>query len=113
MNRQDYRAIEVIPGRNCSCPLSKLAGKRMLYTDIAELLNHSAFYPHCTCTFKHYADRRQGIDRRNFETQDINKTGQIRNMPYGRRTADIHNRARDRSRAYLFNAEPSPMLMAG
>lgn len=100
----DYRAIEVIPGKNCSCDLSKLGGKRILLSDMDRLISQASFYPHCTCTFKHYSDRRSGHDRRNFNLINTLTTyAKVRTRPYGRRSADIHNRSRDRSVAMSDN----------
>jgi hypothetical protein len=96
MNKNDFRATEIIAGKNCNCELSKHAGKRMLVTEVQSLIAHSDFYTNCTCTFKHYSDRRSNIDRRKFDVKTIASSKQQRTRPYGRRAIDIHNRARDR-----------------
>jgi len=88
----NYQAIEVIPRKNCDCALSKYAGKRMLYSEISELLDST-----CTCcTFKHYEDRRHISDRRRFNIDNLTSNPHGRTRPYGRRAVDIHNRSRDR-----------------
>lgn len=93
MSNLNYRAIEVIPGKDCNCTLSKHAGKRMLYSDILELLESSQ--PSCSCIFKHYEDRRHISDRRKFDVDNLTSNPHGRTRPYGRRVVDIHNRARD------------------
>jgi len=94
VNNLDYRAIEVIPGNNCNCALSKYAGKRILYSKVLELFTGSDI--NCSCTFKHYEDRRHINDRRKFDIDNfiLNPHGRVQH--YGRRVVDIHNRARDR-----------------
>ena len=93
MNNIDFRAIEIIPGNDCNCALSKLAGKRMLYSEVLELFTLRS---NCSCTFKHYDDRRHQYDRRKFDIEDLTSNPNSRTRPYGRRIVDIHNRARDR-----------------
>jgi hypothetical protein len=93
MNNLDYRAIEIIPGKNCSCALSKQAGKRVLYSEVLELLKNSQ--SNCSCTFHHYDDRRHTVERRKFDTASLISNFHGRTHPYGRRLVDIHNRARD------------------
>jgi len=94
MNKMDFRAIEIIPGNDCNCELSRLAGKRMLYSEVLELLSSS--HSTCDCKFKHYDDRRHQADRRRFDVDNLAVSPQVRTRPYGRRAVDIHNRARDR-----------------
>jgi hypothetical protein len=89
----NYRAIEIIPGQSCNCPLSKHAGKRVLYSEVIELLKSSQST--CSCTFQHYDDRRHLADRRTFDIDSVAANTHGRTRPYGRRQADIHNRARD------------------
>lgn len=88
----NYQAIEIIAGEGCNCGLSKLAGKRMLNSDIIDLFTNSR----CSCTFKHYKDRRHIADKRRFDIDYPATNPQARTRPYGRRVVDIHNRARDR-----------------
>lgn len=90
----NYRAIDIIPGKECNCPLSKHAGKRVLYSEVLELLKSSQST--CSCTFKHYEDRRHSVERRKFDTESLTSHSQVRTRPYGRRAVDIHNRSRDR-----------------
>ena len=97
MNQIDFRATEIIAGDNCNCPLSKNAGKRILSQDVQSLLANSDSHTNCTCTFKHYADRRTNFDRRKFDVNNTSSANNIRKIPSGRRTIDIHNRARDHS----------------
>jgi hypothetical protein len=94
MNTIDFRAIEIIPGNNCKCALSKLAGTRVLYNDVLKLFNSS--HSNCNCTFKHFDDRRHKLDRRKFDGDDLTSNSNVRTRPYGRRAVDIHNRSRDR-----------------
>lgn len=93
MNNLKFRAIEIIPGKDCNCALSKHAGKRVLYSEVLELLKSSQST--CSCTFKHYDDRRDTIERRKFDTESLTSNPHVRTRPYGRRAVDIHNRARD------------------
>jgi len=93
MNRISFHAIEVIPGNDCNCPLSKLAGKRVLYSEVLELFTSSNLS--CGCTFKHFDDRRHKFDRRRFDSDDLTSSSHNRTRPYGRRAVDIHNRSRD------------------
>lgn len=88
----NYQAIEVVAGKDCNCALSKLAGKRLLYNDVLDLFTNSR----CSCTFKHYKDRRHIGDKRRFGIVQPIPNHQSRAKPYGRRVVDIHNRARDR-----------------
>lgn len=94
MNNLNYRAIEIIPGKNCNCALSKYAGKRVLYSEVLELLKNSQST--CSCTFQHYDDRRHTVERRKFDTDSLTSNPHRRTRLYGRRVVDIHNRARDR-----------------
>lgn len=94
MNNINYRAMEIIVGGNCNCVLSKHAGKRMLYSEVLELLKNSN--SSCSCTFKDFEDRRHKADRRKFDTDSLTSDANGRTMPYGRRVVDIHNRSRDR-----------------
>jgi len=96
MNSLNYQAIEVIPGKDCNCALSKHAGKRMLCSEVLELLGSTLLGPTCSCTFKHYEDRRHLIDRRKFNIESLTSNSHGRTHPYGRRAVDIHNRSRDR-----------------
>jgi len=82
MSDSNYRAIEVIPGKYCNCALSKHAAKRMLYSDILNLLESSQ--PTCSCTFKHYEDRRHISDRRKFDVDNLTSNPHGRTQPYGR-----------------------------
>jgi len=91
MNNLNYRAIDIIPGNGCNCALSKHAGERMLYSEVLELFTNST----CSCTFKHYNDRRHIGERRNFDAESLISNPHGRTRPYGRRVVDIHNRARD------------------
>lgn len=95
MNQTDFRATEIIAGEDCTCPLSKHAGKRMLFQEVQSLIESSDLHSTCTCTFKHFADRRTHIDRRKFDIKSTSFANKVRKMPYGRRAIDIHNRARD------------------
>jgi len=95
MKLSDFRATEIIASDNCNCSLSKHAGKRMLFNEVQSLIANSFFQSNCTCTFKHYADRRTNIDRRKFDENISSFSKQMRKIPYGRRAIDIHNRARD------------------
>lgn len=94
MNNMNFRAIEIIPGIGCKCALSKLAGKRVLYREVRKLFTGS--HLSCSCTFKHYHDRRHNYDRRKLDIDDLTANPNIRARPYGRRKVDIHNRSRDR-----------------
>ena len=94
MNNIDFRAIEIIPGNECNCALSKLAGKRVLYSEVIDLF--TSVQSNCSCTFKHYDDRRRKYDRRKFDIDDLTSNPNSRTRPYGRRAVDIHNRSRDR-----------------
>ncbi|RKZ94900.1 MAG: hypothetical protein DRQ46_09220, partial [Gammaproteobacteria bacterium] len=94
MKNLDFRAIEIILGNDGHCALSGHAGKRMLYSDVLELITSS--HSSCSCTFKHYDDRRQKGDRRKFDVDNLAINTHGRTRPYGRRAVDIHNRARDR-----------------
>lgn len=94
MNNVNFRAIEVISGGNCNCALTKYAGKRMLYSEVLELFTD--LHSNCSCTFKHYDDRRHLSDRRKFDADSLTANPHGRTRPYGRRVVDIHNRARDR-----------------
>ena len=89
-----FRAVEIIPGNDCNCALSRLAGKLMLYSEIQELLTYSN--ETCSCKFKHFDDRRHKSERRRFDVDNLAMNPHRRTRPYGRRTVDIHNRARDR-----------------
>ena len=93
MKKLDFRAVEIIPG-NDYCALAKLAGKRMLYSEVLEVFTSS--HSSCSCTFKHYDDRRHKNDRRKFDVDNLAINTHGRTRPYGRRAVDIHNRARDR-----------------
>jgi len=93
MNNLNYRAVEIISGNNCNCALSKYAGKRMLYSEVLELLTSTD--SRCSCTFKHYDDRRHIGERRKFDTYNLTSNPHGRTRLYGRRVVDIHNRARD------------------
>jgi len=95
MSNLNYRAIEIIPGNNCNCALSKHAGKRMLYSEVLDLLPPSDPNSSCSCTFKHYDDRRHIGERRTFNIDKPTSNPHGRTRPYGRRVVDIHNRARD------------------
>ena len=94
MDKISFRAIEVIPGNDCNCALSKLAGKRVLYSEVIELFTSSN--SNCSCTFKHFEDRRRKYDRRKFGSDDLTSNSHGRTRIYGRRVVDIHNRSRDR-----------------
>jgi hypothetical protein len=94
MNSIDFRAIEIIPGIDCDCALSKLAGMRVLYNDVLKLFTSS--HSNCSCTFKHFDDRRHNIDKRKFDSDDLTLNSNRRTCRYGRRAIDIHNRSRDR-----------------
>ena len=94
MNSINFRAIEIIPGNDCNCELSKLAGMRVLYSEVLELFTGSN--SNCSCTFKHFDDRRHKLDRRKFDSDDLVSNSNVRTRPYGRRAVDIHNRSRDR-----------------
>ena len=94
MNTFNYQAIEIIPGKDCNCALSKYAGKRMLYSEVLEL--STGLLSTCSSTFKHYEDRRQTCDRRKFDTDNLSLNPYGRTRIYGRRVVDIHNRSRDR-----------------
>lgn len=93
MTNLHYRAIDIIPGKDCDCPLSKLAGKRILSSEVIELLTTPP--SKCSCTFKHYDDRRHMTDRRKFDAESLKSNPHGRTRPYGRRVVDIHNRSRD------------------
>jgi len=95
MNKTDFRAIEIIPGKDCHCALSKHAGERMLCSEVLELLTDSHSYSSCSCVFKHYEDRRKKGDRRQFTVEQPAANIHQRTRPYGRRVVDIHNRSRD------------------
>jgi hypothetical protein len=90
----NYRGLEIIVGDNCNCVLSKHAGKRMLYSEVLELLKNSNSA--CSCTFKHFKDRRHKFDKRKFDADSLTSDADRRTMPYGRRVVDIHNRSLDR-----------------
>lgn len=111
MNNLNYRAIEIIPGNNCNCALSKHAGKRILYSEVLELFTSS--HSHCSCTFKHYEDRRHIGDRRKFDTENLTSNPHGRTRPYGRRVVDIHNRARDRFTKIRMEATFTALQKAG
>jgi len=96
MNNLNYRAIEIISGNNCNCVLSKHTGKRMLYSEVLELLTSSHSTSTCSCTFKYYEDRRDIGERRKFDIDNLTSNLHNRSRPYGRRVVNIHNRARDR-----------------
>jgi hypothetical protein len=87
MNNLNYRAMKIIVGNNCNCVLSKHTGKRLLYSEVLELLKN--YNSVCSCTFKHFKDQRQ-FDRDNLTLEPHGRT-----IPYGRQVVDIHNRARD------------------
>lgn len=93
MNTLDYGAIAIIPGENCHCELSKHANKRVLYSEVTELLKISQSI--CSCSFRHYEDRRHTVERRTFNAETLTSNPHQRARPYGRRLVDIHNRARD------------------
>lgn len=111
MNSINFRAIEIIPGNGGNCELSKLAGKRILYREVRELFSCS--HLSCSCTFKHYNDRRHQYDRRKFDIHDLTSNSNIRARPYGRRTVDIHNRSRDRSAKLREDETITILLEAG
>ena len=111
MSNLNYRAIDIIPGKDCNCELSKHAGKRMLYSEVLELLKSSQ--SPCSCTFKHYADRRDSVERRTFDTDSVASNPHDRTQPYGRRAVDIHNRARDLFAKIRIEATYTALLQAG
>ena len=111
MNNLNYRAIEIIPGKDCNCALSKHAGKRILYSEVLELFSGS--HSSCSCTFKHYEDRRYLSDRRKFNIDNLTLNPHGRTLPYGRRAIDIHNRARDRFAERRIEATFTALQQAG
>lgn len=88
MTKHKYRALEIISG-DCNCPLSKHAGKRVLFADAELLIKTTHFYSGCSCQIKHYSDRRHQRDRRQFDIQSLGANPYRRKQPFGRRTTDI------------------------
>ena len=111
MNSLNYRAIEIIPGKDCNCALSKHAGKRMLYSEVLEL--STSLLSTCSCTFKHYKDRRHISERRKFGIESLTSNPHGRIRAYGRRVVDIHNRARDHFAKVRMEATLTALQQAG
>ncbi len=93
MTTKDYRAVEII-SNNCTCMLSKHAGKRLLMTEFSELAGNAGLNVACKCTFKHYSDRRDQKERRKFDIESLVFNAFRRTQPFGRRLKDELNKLR-------------------
>lgn len=93
MSTKDYRAIEIV-SNNCTCLLSKHAGKRLLVSEFSQLAENSGINVACKCTFKHYSDRRDQKDRRKFDIESLVFNAFRRTKPFGRRLQDELNKLR-------------------
>ncbi len=94
----EYRAVTV-SACNESCAAAKThSGKKLLLDQFDKLILRFCLNRICSCNFEQHKDRRSGLDRRYLPK---NKAHPIiannHRMSYGRRTGDVHNKARDRS----------------
>lgn len=92
--KRPYHAIIIHPCKNaCECA-KRIQGKRVLSSDFVSMKLNDCARPNCDCTFEHFDDRRTGVERRNFAEQVFPIFAEQRQQPYGRRVADVHNKAR-------------------
>ncbi|MCX4186462.1 hypothetical protein [Methylophaga sp. OBS4] len=63
-----YHAVSIEPGADACDAVSALGGKRFLAAEAMPLPLSACDAIQCKCTYKHYADRRKGEDRRHAST---------------------------------------------
>ncbi len=101
MADNSFHAIKIITTINC-CENARNAGSRLILSNEFETqILAKCDRAQCECSFKHFTDRRQSKERRNFNKPlDADLYAQ-RKQPYGRRAVDIHNMSRDSQLKHL------------
>lgn len=60
----NYHAVSIHPCSHACAAVRALRGKRFLTNEVMSLPISGCDEPRCQCTYKHYADRRAGEERR-------------------------------------------------
>ena len=90
-DNHSYHAIEILASdSSCACA-HKLNGERILSREFNKRVLHQCDKTICSCHFRHFSDRRNGLDRRINRMVFNPHPGS-----YGRRRDDVHNKARFR-----------------
>jgi hypothetical protein len=86
---QPFHAVSIIPGQHACAASYRFTGYRFLSRQAPKLPLPTCDAFHCTCRFKHYADRRAGPRRRSdIGLMSGHYPGTDRRRSNGRRATD-------------------------
>ncbi len=88
ITRNRWHAVAVVPGDSACAAAHACENKRFLSVDAPRLPLAECDAAVCDCTYRHFADRRQGPRRADGETEEAATSGKERRHSRGRRAND-------------------------
>jgi hypothetical protein len=103
-----FHAIKITSTKNCCDNAREVGNRLILSNEFEKNILANCDRAQCECSFKHFTDRRQNRERRDFSKKLEVEIFAIRTHPYGRRSVDVHNMSRDAKRKYLLTKQTQP-----